>query len=409
MIQIVFTAQPNIIVEGHLLMMRERIEVMGAQRVALDSISVFLHKVEDPQISREKTFQLASIIQNSQAVGLFATDIPYGSGQISRFGVEETVVDGVILLTSTEEGFERQRYIEVYKLRNTAHLKGRHPMTIGPGGVAIFPRYEAEPFYQRPPPALEPARRLSSGVAGLDELLGGGFLERSVTLLSGPSGIGKTTLATQFVIDGVKRKQHGLFVAFEEGPEQIAKGAEQFGLPLKAAIDKGLVEIMYLSREHVRASQFLSILVDKIQANDVRRLSLDSVSSVMAEGLTPGEARRLLQGLVKRFKTLGVTSVITLEASLSDPFESPALHSLSPLADNAVLLRYVEVAGGLRPTLTVLKTRGSLHSFDAHYLSLAKGGASVGARIDGEARSSKVATRTARGASARRSRKARSR
>jgi circadian clock protein KaiC len=385
MIQIVFTAQPNIMVEGHLLMMRERIEAMGARRVAVDSVSVFLHRIEDPQVSREKTFQLASIVQNSQAVGFFATDIPYGSSKISRFGVEETVVDGVLLLTSTEEGFERQRYIEVYKLRNTAHLKGRHPMTIGSGGIAIFPRYEAEAEYQSPPPALEPARRLSSGVAGLDELLGGGFLERSVTLLSGPSGIGKTTLATEFIIEGAKRGERGLFVAFEEGPEQITKSAEQLGLPLKAAIDEGLVEIVYLSREHVRANQFLSILADKIQANETRRLSLDSVSSVLSEGLAPGEARRLLYGLVKRFKVLGVTSVLTLEASSLDRLEPPALRNLSPLADNAVLLRYVEVAGGLRPTLTVLKTRGSAHSFDTHYLSLAKGGARVGTRIDAEA------------------------
>jgi circadian clock protein KaiC len=390
MIQIVFTAQPDIMVEGNLLMMRERIEAMGAKRVAVDSVSVFLHKIEDSQVSREKVFQLASIVQNSQAVGLFATDIPYGSRKISRFGVEETVVDGVVLLTSTEEGFERQRYIEVYKLRNTAHLKGRHPMTISTGGVAIFPRYEAEAEYHKPSPALVPTRRLASGVVGLDELLGGGFLERSVTLLSGPSGIGKTTLATQFLLEGAKKKERGLFVAFEEGPEQITKAARQLGLPLQAALDKGLVEIVYLSREHVRANQFLSILADKIQANKTRRLALDSVSSVLSEGLAPGEARRVLHALVKRFKMLGVTSVLTLEASSLDALETPVLRSLSPLADNAVLLRYVEVASGLRPTLTILKTRGSAHSFDTHYLSLAKGGVRVGAQIDGEPRANKT-------------------
>jgi circadian clock protein KaiC len=213
-------------------------------------------------------------------------------------------------------------------------------------------------------------------------LLGRGFLERSVTLVSGPSGIGKTTLATQFIVEGAKRKEPGLFVAFEEGPAQIMNAAEQLGLPLKTAIDEGLVEIIYLSREHVRENQFLSILADKIQAKKTRRLSLDSVSSVMAEGLAPGEARRLLQSLVRRFKLLGVTSLLTLESSSIDAFESPALRGLSPLADNAILLRYIEVGFGLRPALTVLKTRGSAHSFDTHYLSLVKGGARVGAGID---------------------------
>ena len=140
MMEIVFIAQPDIMVEAHLLMMRDKIEAMKARRVAVDSLSVFLHKIKDAQIAREKTFQLASVVQNAQAVGFFATDIPYGANQISRFGVEETVVDGVILLSSPEEGFERQRYLEVYKLRNTAHLKGRHSITIGRGGVTIRPR-----------------------------------------------------------------------------------------------------------------------------------------------------------------------------------------------------------------------------------------------------------------------------
>src|SRR5439155_668750 len=102
MVEIEFIPQPDIMVEAHLLMMRERVQALGARRVVVDSVSVFLHKVKDPQIAREKTFQLATIVQNAQAVGFFATDIPYGSSQLSRFGVEETVVDGVILLTSNE-------------------------------------------------------------------------------------------------------------------------------------------------------------------------------------------------------------------------------------------------------------------------------------------------------------------
>jgi hypothetical protein len=74
-------------------------------------------------------------------VGFFATDIPYGENRISRFGVEETVVGGIVLLSSVEEEFERERYIEVYKLRNTAHLPGRHNMSIGAGGIRVYLRY----------------------------------------------------------------------------------------------------------------------------------------------------------------------------------------------------------------------------------------------------------------------------
>src|SRR5690606_39070325 len=121
--------------------------------------------------------------------GFFATDIPYGKAQLSRFGVEETVVDGVIVLSSREEGLDRRRYLEVYKLRNTAHLKGRHDMVIEPGGISIFPRYGEREALQGPLPPLETTRRLPWGVPGLDALCGGGLLERSTTLVSGSAGI----------------------------------------------------------------------------------------------------------------------------------------------------------------------------------------------------------------------------
>jgi circadian clock protein KaiC len=136
-IEIVFVPQTEILVEKHLLMIKERIERFGAKRIAIDSVSVFVHKIRDPQAVREKIFQLATLVQMAQGVGLFATDIPYGSNLISRFGVEETVVDGVILLTALELGRERERYLEVYKMRNTAHASGRFRMSIVQGGVQV--------------------------------------------------------------------------------------------------------------------------------------------------------------------------------------------------------------------------------------------------------------------------------
>lgn len=382
MIEVVFIPQPTIAVEGDLLMIQERVEKFQARRVAIDSVSVFLHKVKDPQINREKIFQLASIVQNSQAVGFFATDIPYGTNQISRFGVEETVVDGIILLTSTEEGLERQRYLEVYKLRNTAHLKGRHNMAIGPNGITIFPRYGGETELHAPPPPLETSRRLASGVPGLDELCGGGLLERSVTLVSGSAGIGKSTLGLQFIVEGVKRKEPGLYIALEEGPAQILKTAAGIGLPIKEAIDAELCEVLYLSRDHTRAGQFLAVLDDKIRSQKTRRLVLDSVSHMAQQHMAPGDLRQVLYALIVRFKSLGVTSMLTLESDSLYSTNRVTGREYSPVADNLVMLRYVKTAAESRATLAVVKTRGSPHSFGTHYFSITKGGIRIGDRVD---------------------------
>ncbi|WP_437767730.1 ATPase domain-containing protein [Sorangium sp. So ce764] len=382
MVEIVFIPQPDILVEGHLLMLSERILGMKARRVVVDSVSVFLHKVKDPQVDREKVFQLASVIHNAQAVGFLATDIPYGTNQISRFGVEETVVDGVILLSSTEEGLERQRYIEIYKLRNTAHLRGRHSIHIGPGGIIVYPRYNAEAAFGEPPPPLDTARRLPSGVPGLDGLLGGGLLERSVTLLSGSAGIGKSTLSLQFLLEGCRREEPGLYVALEEGPAQLIRTAEALGLPLQEAIEKGLAEVIYLSRERVRPSQFLSLLTDKIRTQKTRRFVLDSVSHLAAEGIADDELRQLLYALITRFKALGVTTVLTLESSVMYSSETVTDRRFSPVADNLVVLRYTPMPGEIRPTLMVVKTRGSEHDFGTYHFTVGKGGARIGRRAD---------------------------
>jgi len=292
-------------------------------------------------------------------------------------------VDGVVLLTSSEEGFERERYIEVYKLRNTAHLKGRHNMTVGSGGIAVFPRYDAEAELREPPSPLESTRRYASGVPGLDPLCGGGLLERSVTLVSGSAGIGKSTLGLQFVIEGARRKEPGLYVALEEGPAQILNTAEGLGLSLKKLTDTELVDILYLSGEHVRANQFLSLLDDKIRAQRTRRLVLDSVSHMALGGAAPGELRQMLRAMVARFKSRGVTSMFTLESDSMYSTDTVTGLGYSSLADNILMLRYASVAGEFQPTLSVVKTRGSSHDRGTHYYSITQGGMRIGKRVDG--------------------------
>jgi circadian clock protein KaiC len=377
MIELVFIPQPDIVVEGHLLMMRERVAALGAKRVAVDSISVFLHKVKDPQIAREKIFQLASIVQNTGAVGFFATDIPYGSSQISRFGVEETVVDGVIILSSREEGFERHRYLEVYKLRNTAHLKGRHSMMIGDGGIQLFPRYAEDAPEEMPPSALAIADRLPSGIPGLDALLGGGLLTRSATLLAGSPGIGKSTLGLQFILEGAKRKEPGLVFALEESPEQLEATAEALDMPLRKWIEKGLVEVVHLPPERVQAAQFWAILGGRLGTLKARRVLLDGVTHVAPAGTGTDELRQLLSKLVARFKHLDVTSLLTVESSSLYFGDGITERGFSPVADNLLMLRYVPIEGELMPAIRIVKTRGSAHERGTYFFHLGAGGGRI--------------------------------
>jgi circadian clock protein KaiC len=343
----------------------------------IDSVSVFLHKITDPQVCREKIYHLCSIVQRAQAVGLLPTDIPYGATQISRFGVEETVVDGVILLRSIEEGLERQRYIEVYKLRDSAHLKGLHNMAIGPGGVSVFPRYGLDAPDRAAPLPLDTGRRLPSGTPGLDLLMGGGLLARSVTLVSGSSGIGKTTMALQFLLAGVERGEAGLYVSLEEGPAQLIASATTMGLRLGDAVERGLIDILFVSRENLRIGQFLAVLADKLARSKATRVVIDAITHMVSERFGLDELRHVLYKLAVRFKALEVTSLFTLEAASLYSAELVTERNLSPIADNLLMLRYRETAGRMLSVLTVVKTRGSDHDRAMHGLSIGRGGVRV--------------------------------
>lgn len=378
MVQIVSVPAPDITLDAQLLMIEERCRALGAKRVGIDSLSVLLHKLNDPRLHREKVFQIGTIIHNAGAIGFLATDIPYGSGKISRFGVEETVVDGIILLTSVEVGLERERYLEVYKLRNAAHLRGKHSMRIGESGIEVFPRYAlASPGPEKLPTSAD--KRLSIGVPRLDSLMGGGLLARSATLVSGAAGIGKTTIGLQFLAAGVAAGEPGLFLALEEGHDQVYATARSLGLE---CFDTPLASILPVGRELARPHQLFAILADKIRAGGVRRLVIDSIGDILRPSSSPSEElRQMLTSLVARLRELDVTTLLTLEAESLYSTESVSDRELSPVADNVIMMRYRPTPEGLTPYLVVVKTRASEHDFGAYEVCLGRSGVEIGERV----------------------------
>jgi circadian clock protein KaiC len=128
---------------------------------------------------------------------------------------------------------------------------------------------------------------------------------------------------------------------------------------LDEAVNEGLAEVIFPSRAHLRASL-------------ARRLVLDSASHVMTEGLSSEELRQLLYALAGQFKALGVTTLLTLESQSMYSTDSVTDGGFSPVADNIILLRYAQVPGEIRPTLAVVKTRGSLHDRGTYYFDIAR-------------------------------------
>lgn len=139
LLRFVFIPQDFIRVEEHLEVMVREFDTFRPHRFVIDSFSVYLHKVQDPAIQREKTYQLAGLARRAGALGLLISDTPSNEPQrLSRYGVEETVADGTISLWTELQGLQRRRYIEIYKMRAVDHVMGRHRMEITDQGIEVF-------------------------------------------------------------------------------------------------------------------------------------------------------------------------------------------------------------------------------------------------------------------------------
>ncbi|MBD2742255.1 ATPase domain-containing protein [Coleofasciculus sp. FACHB-1120] len=237
LLRIIFIPQTEIRVEEHLERMAQEIASFQPSRFVIDSFSVFLHKVKDLAVQREKTFQLSTLVQRVGAVGFFISNIPAGEvNRLSRFGVEETVVDGTIVLSTDVNGLQRRRYIEVYKMRTADHVPGRHRMEIGHQGIEVLylAPTEQKTSRMKTPPLL--------AFSPLNAIAREGVFYGSAWLVRGEQGVGKTTLAQQFAIEGLQRGESALFIATEAPSYLLRQQMEVFGVEIES----------YLRSQHLR-------------------------------------------------------------------------------------------------------------------------------------------------------------
>jgi circadian clock protein KaiC len=152
-------------------------------------------------------------------------------------------------------GSRDERFFRVYKLRGSSYLEGAHAFRITSSGLDIYPRLVSPQI----PEGYEPAsERVSTGIHGLDEMLGGGLWRGSTTLLAGPSGAGKTTIGLQFALEGAHRGEQTLYMNFQENPTQLVRTIRALGVDLEEAQARGL-DLVYASPVEL---QIDSIIVD---------------------------------------------------------------------------------------------------------------------------------------------------
>lgn len=290
-----------------------------------------------------------------------------------------TVADGVLWLSQVTDRNSVVRKVQALKVRGRAPMPGLHTFRITTGGLQIFPRIPEQQFHRRVPSP----RRLTTGVPGLDEVMGGGIPAGDAVMLAGPAGSGKTTFATQFVAEGLRQDEAVVIVVFEEYPEEYLLRAKARNKDMAESIEAGKLRLIYLRPLDLSVDETLFEILEAVEQVDATRVVIDSLSGFEV-ALAPGfreDFRESLYRLVGALTATGVTIFMTTEIVGEYPRVQFTTEKVSFITDDIIVQRFVEIDGVLQKVLAIHKMRGSEHSHDFRTYEITANGAVVGGAL----------------------------
>jgi len=287
-----------------------------------------------------------------------------------------TVADGVLWLAQDTDRNSVVRKLQVVKMRGRATMPGLHTFKIGDDGLQIFPRIP-EQTSKRAPQRRE---RLSTGVSGLDDMIGGGVISGDAVMLTGPAGSGKSTIATQFMVAGLAAGESGVIAIFEEYPEEYIARADARNPEVGRMIENGKLELIYLRPLDLSVDEALAAILEAVERLGATRVVIDSLSGFEV-ALAPtfrDDFRESFYRLVGTLTATGVTVFMTAEVAEGFAEARFTTEKVSFITDEIIVQRYIELEGELRRVMAVIKMRGSEHSHEFRLYEVTSKGVVVG-------------------------------
>jgi len=339
-------------------------------RLVLDALSGIRLLARDPLLYRHQILALKHYFSNRGCTVLLLDD---RTGEQHDMQVP-TLAHGVISLERLprEYGIERRR-IRITKLRGSTFDEGYHDYRIETGGMVVYPRLVAN-GHRHP----EAAGVSKSGLVGLDALWWGGIPRGSSTLIIGPAGCGKSSIAMQYAAEAARQNEFAAVFVFDETRQSVVVRSGALGLDLNALTERGYFRLEQVDPAELSPGQFVECVRRSVTEQNARVVVIDSLNGFLHS--MPGECFLAMQmhELLTYLNQQGVVTVLVLaEAGIFGPsVRSPV--DLSYLADNVLLTRYFESFGRVRKALSVVKKRSGGHEETIRELRFADGQIQVG-------------------------------
>lgn len=357
--------------EDALSAVSERVRDRAAALVVIDSFSAIHDVLPSRADARSFVYRLIVTLESIAATTLLLGSY---SSEESALLPEFAIADGVLHLDSKHDGLASVRQLEVLKLRGRAFVSGLHSFDITSNGLSVFPRVRA------PEAAATTAiaERTPSGVPGLDDLFSGGLPVGSATLVQGSTGTGKTILSLAFLLEGARRGEPGVYFGMDETPAELRELGRILGWDLASFEQQGLLLLHFTSPVELSPDRYLHEVREEVKRRRARRVVVDSLSAMETGVNSARRFKELIYSLSKHMRASGATMIMLMEVPEMLGTVQLAGHAVSSIADNVILLRYVEVGAQLGKAITVLKARGVAHKTELLSYVVSTGGPRVG-------------------------------
>ena len=289
---------------------------------------------------------------------------------------EQTMVDGLIELNDRTYGWQAQSDLQVRKFRGSGFLRGRHSYKITNEGITVYPRIEA--LLARPSrPAEAEFERTSTGLDRLDLMLGGGLPVASTTMLMGPSGSGKTTMGLHF-LSRSSADEPGLMFGFYETPARLRAKVDRISPSLGALFDSGAVELLWQTPTSDLLDAYGERLLDAVHRKRIKRLFIDGLTAFQNNAIDPSRIGNFFSAIANEMRVLGVTTAYSMETPdiIGSGLRVP-IENASSLAENIILMRFVEQRSRLYRLISILKARDSDFDPSLHEFTITTRGVSI--------------------------------